>query len=37
LPILGNPTRLEIIAFVIVHTQRHTNQVKRIAEKLVGV
>ena len=36
LPILGNPTRLEIITFVIVHTQRHTNQVKKIAEKLVA-
>jgi hypothetical protein len=37
LPIFGEPTRLELIAFVIFHTQRHTNQVKRIAEKLVGV
>lgn len=37
LPIFGAPTRLEIIAFVIFHTQRHTNQVKHIAEKLVSV
>jgi hypothetical protein len=37
LPILGDPTRLELITFVIVHTQRHTNQVKRICEKLVAV
>lgn len=36
LPILGNPTRLEVITFVIVHTRRHTNQVKNIAEKLVA-
>ena len=36
-PIFGEPTRLEIISFVIFHTQRHTNQVKRISEKLVGV
>jgi uncharacterized damage-inducible protein DinB len=37
LPIFGEPTRLELITFVIVHTQRHTHQVKRIAEKLVEV
>ncbi len=37
MPIFGEPTRLEIIYFVIFHTQRHTNQVKRITEKLVGV
>jgi uncharacterized damage-inducible protein DinB len=37
LPIFGEPTRLELIAFVIFHTQRHTNQVKHISEKLVGV
>ena len=37
LPILHDPTRLEIITFVIVHTLRHTNQVKNIAEKLVAV
>ena len=36
LPVLGNPTRFEVITFVIVHTQRHTNQVKNIAEKLVA-
>jgi uncharacterized damage-inducible protein DinB len=36
LPILGNPTRFEIITFVIVHTRRHTNQVKNIIEKLVA-
>jgi hypothetical protein len=36
LPILGNPTRLEIITFVTVHTLRHTNQVKNITEKLVA-
>jgi hypothetical protein len=37
MPIFGKPTRLELIAFVIFHTQRHTNQVKHISEKLVGV
>jgi hypothetical protein len=37
LPIFGEPTRLEIISFVIFHTQRHTNQVKKITEKLVAV
>jgi hypothetical protein len=36
-PIFGEPTRLEIISFVIFHTLRHVNQVKRINEKLVGV
>jgi hypothetical protein len=37
MPIFGKPTRLEIIAFVIFHTRRHTNQVKNITEKLVAV
>lgn len=37
MPIFGKPTRLEIIAFVIFHTMRHTNQVKNITEKLVAV
>jgi hypothetical protein len=37
MPIFGQPTRLELIAFIIFHTQRHTNQVKHISEKLVGV
>lgn len=37
MPVFGKPTRLELIAFVIFHTQRHTNQVKHISEKLVGV
>jgi hypothetical protein len=37
MPIFGEPTRLELIAFIIFHTQRHTNQVKHISEKLVGV
>ena len=37
MPIFGEPTRLELIYFVIFHTQRHTNQVKRISEKLVSV
>jgi hypothetical protein len=37
MPILFDPTRLELINFVIFHTQRHTNQVKHIIEKLVGV
>lgn len=37
MPIFGEPTRLELIAFVIFHTQRHTNQVKNISEKLIGV
>ena len=36
-PIFGEPTRYEVISFVIFHTQRHVNQVKRISEKLVGV
>jgi hypothetical protein len=36
-PIFGEPTRLELISFVIFHTLRHVNQVKRINEKLVGV
>jgi uncharacterized damage-inducible protein DinB len=36
MPIFGEPTRLELIAFIIFHTQRHTNQVKHISEKLVG-
>lgn len=37
MPIFGEPTRLELIAFIIFHTRRHTNQVKHISEKLVGV
>jgi hypothetical protein len=37
MPIFGEPTRLELIYFVIFHTQRHANQVKQISEKLVGV
>ena len=37
LPIFGEPTRLELIAFIIFHTLRHTNQVKNISEKLVSV
>jgi hypothetical protein len=37
MPIFGEPTRLELIYFVIFHTQRHINQVKRISEKLVSV
>ena len=37
MPIFGKPTRMEIIAFVIFHTMRHTNQVKNITEKLVAV
>jgi len=37
LPIFGEPTRLELIAFIIFHTLRHTNQVKKISEKLVSV
>lgn len=36
-PIFGEPTRYEIISFVIFHTLRHVNQVKRISEKLAGV
>src|SRR4051812_34130591 len=35
MPIFGEPTRLELIYFVIFHTQRHINQVKHISEKLV--
>jgi hypothetical protein len=37
MPIFGKPTRMELIAFVIFHTMRHTNQVKNITEKLVAV
>jgi len=37
LPIFGEPTRIELISFVIFHTLRHTNQVKHISEKLVSV
>jgi uncharacterized damage-inducible protein DinB len=37
MPIFGEPTRMELIAFVIFHTIRHTNQVKHITEKLVAV
>lgn len=37
MPIFGRPTRMELIAFIIFHTQRHTNQVKHISEKLAGV
>jgi len=37
MPIFGEPTRLELIAFVIFHTMRHTNQVKHISEKLADV
>ncbi|OQP46893.1 hypothetical protein A4H97_05065 [Niastella yeongjuensis] len=37
MPIFGEPTRLELIYFVIFHTQRHINQVKHISEKLAGV
>ncbi|WP_207514678.1 DinB family protein [Longitalea luteola] len=37
MPLLSNPTRLELISFVIFHTQRHTNQVTRICEKLVAM
>lgn len=37
MPIFGEPTRLELIYFVIFHTQRHTNQLKRITGKLVSV
>ena len=36
MPILGELTRLELIAFVIYHTQRHTHQVLKIAN-LVNV
>ncbi|WP_205511638.1 DinB family protein [Longitalea arenae] len=36
MPIFGKPTRLELITFVIFHTLRHTNQVKKICEKLVA-
>lgn len=36
LPIFGEPTRLEIITFVTVHTLRHTNQVQHITEKLAA-
>lgn len=37
MPIFFDPTRLELISFIIFHTQRHTNQVKHISEKLVEV
>jgi len=35
MPVFGEPTRLELISFVIFHTQRHTNQVQHIFEKLI--
>jgi hypothetical protein len=34
-PIFGEPTRLEVINFVNVHTQRHTHQLKKIAGKVM--
>lgn len=37
MPIFGEPTRLELICFVIFHTRRHVNQLKHIHEKLVSV
>jgi uncharacterized damage-inducible protein DinB len=36
MPVLGELTRLELIAFVIYHTQRHTHQVTKIGN-LVNV
>jgi hypothetical protein len=36
-PIFGEPTRYEVISFVIFHTLRHVNQVKHINEKLAAV
>jgi hypothetical protein len=32
--ILGAMTRLEILSFVLYHTQRHVHQLKRIREKI---
>lgn len=34
-PIFGEPTRLELLTFVIVHTQRHTHQLQKIAGKVL--
>jgi hypothetical protein len=34
-PILGEITRLELLTFVTVHTQRHTNQLRKIAAKVM--
>jgi hypothetical protein len=34
-PILGEPTRLELLTFVIVHTQRHTHQLQKIAGRVL--
>jgi hypothetical protein len=34
-PILGEPTRLELINFINVHTQRHTHQLQKIAGKVM--
>ncbi|MFD1003268.1 DinB family protein [Ohtaekwangia kribbensis] len=33
--ILGDMTRLEILSFVLYHTQRHIHQLKRIREKII--
>jgi len=34
-PIFGEPTKLELLTFVIVHTQRHTHQLHKIAGKVM--
>lgn len=34
---LGTPTRLELINFVIVHTQRHIHQLKKMSKTLLEV
>ena len=33
-PVFGDPTRLELVSFIIYHTIRHTRQVRHIAEVL---
>lgn len=37
LPVYGSLTKLEAIYFAIYHIQRHTHQLKHIAEKLIHI
>lgn len=34
-PIFGEPTRLELLTFINVHTQRHTHQLQKIAGRVL--
>jgi hypothetical protein len=34
-PIFGEPTKLELVNFVVVHTKRHSNQLRKIRAKVV--